>query len=81
LEQQREIYMQEQEKLRRSHAQAADVLHLKIQSLEARLQEGKQVAQKHFPARASREEFMCDTYPLRTPSAFEVVPLFESVRS
>lgn len=48
LEQQRQVYMQEQEKLRRSHSQAVDVLNLKIQSLEARLQEGK-AAHSHIP--------------------------------
>ena len=40
LEQQRQAYVLEQDKLRRSHSQAADVLHLKIESLENRLRDG-----------------------------------------
>jgi hypothetical protein len=40
LEQQRQAYVLEQDKLRRSHSQAADMLHLKIEILEARLRDG-----------------------------------------
>ena len=51
MEQQRQTYMLEHEKLRRSHSQAAEVLQLKIQSLEKRLEDGVDYPVLHTHAR------------------------------